>query len=71
MLTLIVLLIYFRDECEQRGGINDGGCAEGYGVCCTCKLVAGAMIRDVALFRGERATCKISLLAQVWHGLKC
>ena len=55
MLTLIVLLIYFRDECEQRGGINDGGCAEGYGVCCTCKLVAGAMIRDVALFRGERA----------------
>jgi len=26
-----------RDECDQRGGTNEGSCAEGYGVCCTCK----------------------------------
>jgi len=32
---------YTKDECEQRGGINDGGCAEGYGVCCTFTLHCG------------------------------
>merc|ERR1711953_107965 len=26
---------YTKDECDQRGGINEGACAEGYGVCCT------------------------------------
>ena len=27
----------FRDECDNLGGTNDGSCASGYGVCCTCK----------------------------------
>ena len=27
----------FREECSNRGGKNDGSCAQGYGVCCTCR----------------------------------
>ena len=27
----------FREECSNRAGKNDGSCAQGYGVCCTCK----------------------------------
>ena len=26
-----------REECSAKGGTNDGSCASGYGVCCTCK----------------------------------
>jgi len=29
---------YTKDECEEREGTSSGTCAEGYGVCCTCKL---------------------------------
>ena len=28
---------YTASECEQRGGVNAGSCAQGYGVCCTCE----------------------------------
>ena len=27
---------YTKEECSQLGGTNDGSCAQGYGVCCTC-----------------------------------
>ena len=27
---------YSAEECTSRGGVNDGSCAGGYGVCCTC-----------------------------------
>ena len=30
---------YFREECSSKGGTNEGSCASGFGVCCTCKLV--------------------------------
>ena len=29
---------YTKDECEEKSGTSAGTCAEGYGVCCTCKL---------------------------------
>lgn len=29
---------YTADECSSKGGINSGTCAQGYGVCCTCKF---------------------------------
>ena len=28
---------YTMEECESKGGSNAGSCAEGFGVCCTCK----------------------------------
>ena len=28
---------FFREECSDKGGTNDGTCASGYGICCTCK----------------------------------
>ena len=28
---------FFSDECSTRGGTSSGSCANGYGVCCTCK----------------------------------
>ena len=33
-----VTLNWFREECGDRGGDSNGMCAEGFGVCCTCKL---------------------------------
>ncbi len=27
----------FSEECSTKGGVAAGGCAEGFGVCCTCK----------------------------------
>lgn len=27
-----------NNECVPRGGIPGGPCAEGYGMCCVCKL---------------------------------
>ena len=29
---------YSAEECENKGGRSDGSCANGYGVCCVCKL---------------------------------
>jgi len=28
---------YTSEECSDRGGVSDGSCADGYGVCCICK----------------------------------
>ena len=28
----------FREECSSKSGKNDGSCASGFGVCCTCKF---------------------------------
>ena len=28
---------YTSEECSDRGGVSDGSCADGYGVCCVCK----------------------------------
>ena len=30
----------FREECNSKGGKNDGSCASGFGVCCTCELIS-------------------------------
>ena len=32
------LFICYREECSTKGGTNEGSCASGYGVCCTCKF---------------------------------
>ncbi len=29
---------YTSEECDDKGGTNSGSCADGYGVCCTCKI---------------------------------
>ena len=29
---------YSAEECSSRGGSSGGSCANGYGVCCTCKI---------------------------------
>ena len=34
----------FREECSNKGGLNAGSCASGFGVCCTCKLMNNAVI---------------------------
>jgi len=33
---------YTAEECDQRGGVAAGTCADGYGVCCTISLDCGA-----------------------------
>ena len=38
MTTLINLILFVRDECSSKGGTNEGACADGFGVCCACKL---------------------------------
>ena len=29
---------FFSEECSNKGGVNAGSCASGFGVCCTCKF---------------------------------
>ena len=29
---------YTAEECGEKGGNNEGSCAQGFGVCCVCKL---------------------------------
>ena len=36
-------LHYFREECSDKGGTNDGTCASGYGICCTCKFLTNGL----------------------------
>ena len=36
-LRLMSIYIFVAEECKNKGGTNSGSCAEGYGVCCTCK----------------------------------
>ena len=33
----------YREECSDKGGTNDGSCAQGYGVCCTCEYLVISM----------------------------
>ena len=35
--NLIGMLVNFSEECSNKGGVNAGSCASGFGVCCTCK----------------------------------
>ena len=32
-------LEYFSAECSDKGGSSSGSCADGFGVCCTCKYI--------------------------------
>lgn len=32
---------YTAEECSDRGGVNSGSCAEGYGVCCVIQVACG------------------------------
>ena len=38
-LALNTIKYIFREECSDKGGTNDGTCASGYGICCTCKFL--------------------------------
>ena len=29
----------FSEECSNKGGTNEGTCASGFGVCCSCKWI--------------------------------
>ena len=29
---------FHREECSNKGGTEDGSCANGYGVCCSCEF---------------------------------
>ena len=35
--TCINLFQIYSEECSNKGGTQDGSCANGYGVCCICK----------------------------------
>ena len=32
------------EECSNKGGTQDGSCANGYGVCCICKWIMGFLL---------------------------
>ncbi len=31
------ILLFFSSECTNKGGVSSGSCANGFGVCCTCR----------------------------------
>ena len=43
----------FREECSNKGGLNAGSCASGFGVCCTCKLMNNRECKTETEFRNS------------------
>ena len=41
--------LFYRDECSSKGGVSAGTCANGFGVCCTCKSIDYQEANFVAL----------------------
>jgi len=37
---------YTKEECDEKGGVTAGSCADGYGMCCTQTLSCGASTSD-------------------------
>ena len=47
-LKLLLQIVNFRDECSNKGGSKIGSCAEGFGVCCICKLAKNIAILSLS-----------------------
>ena len=41
-MPILLIVFFFSEECSSKGGTNDGTCASGFGVCCTCKFLLKA-----------------------------
>jgi len=56
---------YTKEECSNKGGTEDGSCAQGYGVCCTFVLNCGASISENNTFfeseGEEKSHCSIQV----------
>jgi len=56
---------YTKEECENKGGTNDGSCANGYGVCCTFVVNCGASLSENNTYfesdGDEKSHCSISV----------
>ena len=37
LLSALFFVVFPSEECSSKGGTNAGSCAQGFGVCCTCK----------------------------------
>lgn len=42
-------MLFNREECSDKGGTSIGSCAEGYGVCCTCKYISKKVFTIIML----------------------
>ncbi|TRY80429.1 hypothetical protein TCAL_15494, partial [Tigriopus californicus] len=47
---------YTADECSAKSGTNSGSCAQGYGVCCTCKFLLNAVSATCGQTSNENCT---------------
>ena len=51
----------FSEECSNKGGTNEGSCASGFGVCCSCKFqtipfyIPSVYARGILFRRGSPA----------------
>jgi len=56
---------YTKEECSDKGGTEDGSCAQGYGVCCTFIVNCGASVSENNTFfeseGEEKSHCSIQV----------
>jgi len=56
---------YTKEECSNKGGTEDGSCANGYGVCCSFVSACGAVIAENNTYfeseGEEKSHCSISV----------
>jgi len=56
---------YTKEECSNKGGTEDGSCAEGYGVCCTFVVSCGASLSENNTFfeseGEEKSHCSVQV----------
>ena len=69
--TKFTLILYQnREECNQRGGTEDGTCASGFGVCCICKfsmLTAASNLSAVhVIFQMFQLESNIKIVVELW-----
>merc|ERR1712223_1753948 len=56
---------YTKEECENKGGTEDGSCASGYGVCCSFVVNCGASLSENNTYfesdGDEKSHCSIQI----------
>ena len=60
-------MLFNREECSDKGGTSIGSCAEGYGVCCTCKYMV--QLKQMSTFNFKHFWCNefLAFFGNAWY----
>ena len=56
---------FLSQECVGAGGSEEGSCAGGFGVCCTCKLKDENNFQIIQKFTKQYSSCRNALEVKI------